>query len=761
MRATLGPNVRPVKVAYFIDEDDLTSFEQIARFCCTQWGGLHSFIIPVEPRGVRSVFAHALSAHQPDLVVSACSRNAPEFERFCEDRMPANGALTWTLADFVEGAPTLLNAFVLGVEIAFNTALPQLDVPDVTGLEDDFLRACALAAFGAIWPSFDEAYEKAFQLANVDIYGNDGAFVMQQFRSDHRASPLNLTGIDVQFHGGTGSGFGWNYHVVVPVNTWDLCHFWCLRAISDVMQLAARDRRVLLVPPDQLRNESVRNQMLARMKTALAHPEWKSDLDIDFFTSEHGNGKVHHTIHESERLGQITRIPTTNLRSSHSSSSVEELKPSTRHVSAEPLTYVMNVFFRPPSSYREAINPAPAKIQEFQVGENLIYIPSNPRLPQNSGMIAMDLEGTLWEQFPKSPSVANRITSDSRFTHYGLTKLIWPAGSDRPWDFYLPNDVEAMQLFFSDKGYVTELGDISRLGKAVFTLMGGVEGCSLLRQRTVYDVIESLAVKSPAKQAQSVAKLLHGRIGNIEQKERDAIAEIVQEALSQADIMLTSTQSPSSLKQLRAEGPLKKRAPSDVLAILETLIERRSVLRGFHVQCPACGTRQWYPLSGSSDFVECSGCFDRHPMTAVVDGGERPVEYVLNTALNAAIDRDVLVGILLAASLARTGPVYGPVLGLNLHEKEQSALIGDFDLVYIRGREVFAAECKRGPRLDDKKIDIARRAHEIGCAGFHFASLEGFNQEAKSKIEQLSRELSRMSHFPITVWGPDQLLIPD
>ena len=42
-------NVRPVKYAYFVREDDLDSLIRIIQFVCTQWGGIRSLIIPIKP----------------------------------------------------------------------------------------------------------------------------------------------------------------------------------------------------------------------------------------------------------------------------------------------------------------------------------------------------------------------------------------------------------------------------------------------------------------------------------------------------------------------------------------------------------------------------------------------------------------------------------------------------------------------------------------------------------------------------------------
>ena len=40
MKTELTVNVRPLRHIYFIAEDDMASFIEVAAFCCTQWGGM-------------------------------------------------------------------------------------------------------------------------------------------------------------------------------------------------------------------------------------------------------------------------------------------------------------------------------------------------------------------------------------------------------------------------------------------------------------------------------------------------------------------------------------------------------------------------------------------------------------------------------------------------------------------------------------------------------------------------------------------------
>jgi hypothetical protein len=47
MKTELTISVRPARHVYFIDENDLQRFKEVACYCCTQWGGINNLIIPI------------------------------------------------------------------------------------------------------------------------------------------------------------------------------------------------------------------------------------------------------------------------------------------------------------------------------------------------------------------------------------------------------------------------------------------------------------------------------------------------------------------------------------------------------------------------------------------------------------------------------------------------------------------------------------------------------------------------------------------
>ncbi|HEV2582275.1 MAG TPA: hypothetical protein VGT44_15580, partial [Ktedonobacteraceae bacterium] len=81
MKAELTINIRPVRHVYFIGENDLERFVEVASYCCTQWGGSNNLIIPVQinkETDDAQVFVHSynlflIRSRYPDVFVDAFS----------------------------------------------------------------------------------------------------------------------------------------------------------------------------------------------------------------------------------------------------------------------------------------------------------------------------------------------------------------------------------------------------------------------------------------------------------------------------------------------------------------------------------------------------------------------------------------------------------------------------------------------------------------------------------------------------------------
>ena len=67
----LRVNVRPIRRAYFVRQDDASQIEEAIRLCCTQWGGIRNLLVPVgADLSIGPLFIDLLKLHEPDLFVS-------------------------------------------------------------------------------------------------------------------------------------------------------------------------------------------------------------------------------------------------------------------------------------------------------------------------------------------------------------------------------------------------------------------------------------------------------------------------------------------------------------------------------------------------------------------------------------------------------------------------------------------------------------------------------------------------------------------
>src|SRR6266516_4663467 len=80
MQTELTINVRPLRQVYFIAENDLKRFTEVASFCCTQWGGINNLILPLPTEESErndlflqkdSLFSQIIRRRNPDIFVNA------------------------------------------------------------------------------------------------------------------------------------------------------------------------------------------------------------------------------------------------------------------------------------------------------------------------------------------------------------------------------------------------------------------------------------------------------------------------------------------------------------------------------------------------------------------------------------------------------------------------------------------------------------------------------------------------------------------
>lgn len=765
MQIPLTFNIRPVSIAYFIDDGDLDRFVEVALLCCTQWGGIHNSIVPVRETGIDSWFSHALNRHEPDIVVPACEKHGDVLRSFLRERFKDVVARDWE--SFVSGGKTVHATAFLPRFFSDPPAVPNPSDPRPALLiyesephRDAFGRACETAAFGAIYPGQRASYEGSVQLVSANRVVPGTPFLDHQLRQDPLSSAINLTNARIVPYQVRNAVEQAHFDIVVASTVWDLCWYWTKRGVDDATS-HLDSRRVLLVPAVDFADPVVRYRLFAtiRRELAAASPHVTSDLDLNFITSRHGNARPRSTIRQCERHGDIRQLHEgEGVGATRRWGKIEGEWPALRHTGNEALTYTVNCFLTLSGPYLDGLDYMPPKPIDVHEGRNTLYVPPHPPLSRSDGHVALDLASDLWDRYPKCQSLAEFVHNDSRFTVHGLTIRTLSCEYDMPWEIRLPSDLEAVRMYFSERGYEASLGPAGRKAQALVALTGGIRECDMLRDAAVFHLLQALAIRTTTKVAQSVTKLLHGRIGPMSESDMASITDVVKSALLEADVDPANTRTPSTFRQLRdtpSLGPFRQR----LLDILDTLTSKRIVFRGVHVRCNSCDTRSWFPLGSLADFITCPACFTEQHMSVREYGNERPFEYRLNAAVNSALDQDVLAPILLLAKLVNEQPdVHAPLVGIELKRLESNDAMCDFDVVYVKRGVLYAGECKAGSHLNDKDIQIARIAFELGCGGFHFAALQGFDEASLVLIEEVKAELTDRN-FSVTVYEGRDLLL--
>jgi hypothetical protein len=279
-------NVRPVKHAYFVLEDDMENLIRVMRYVCTQWGGIENLIIPVKPDlTIAPFFKSMLQQHEPDLFVGFLPKPRTRDYR---DHDVIQGYLGWlfphrmiSLADdesFIEydNAMHPLNAFPQE-QLRSN----KLVVHNYGGPEAD--HGLLLSAFGAIYEGQHKDYASETSLESREVAIDDPTFWQNQFDSSPFGSALNFTSYGIAPYYAEG-GMESNAFDVVLVNSFNsLCMYWNLRASREAQQFHNdMGRRILLLPDRLLSNKSALEEMVNFIQAKLPHRYIESNLHLYF-----------------------------------------------------------------------------------------------------------------------------------------------------------------------------------------------------------------------------------------------------------------------------------------------------------------------------------------------------------------------------------------------------------------------------------------------------------------------------------------------
>jgi hypothetical protein len=750
-------NVRPIKYAYFIPEDDYGVLGRVIQNACTQWGGVRSLLIPVRPDiTIDPLYVNLLKLHEPDRFVSY-------IEGFNTKGHPKHNALIRQLLRLLPNNSVQLengDVFDKGDESIHPLGVIPDEEPQsrklVSYVFDDSSpdSSLLLALFGRILPQQWGSYTQAFDLelrpiaippASHESSAADSDefsyFWNEQLNLSPFSSILNLTSYGIAPYR-SGSGFESPRFNVVPVSSVDsLCLYWDIRATREATQIRPKlGRRTLLLPEQLLRNNAAIESLIAFVRAHIRFPNFRTDRHIHFNVVDEGLVDVLRAT-----LSQFERLEETYEASGYEGFTGGGGPESLLEVDEVHLKYG----FRLPSysgegfvgTYYEGAKTSLPLNAELGFGHNeLRYEPPQGFRNKFRQLAVMDFDCDVWSRYPRDFGIANKIRHSARFTRYGVSYLTFPPATPAHVEFYLPDEWEALETYFTARGYGISLSTAGRYGNAVIDLVGGLSDVSILSTKAAYRLLDALTFRSTKKIGQQILKQI-GIPDDLMSKLEPLTEERLKNIIEGLDLNPELRRVTKTYAELT--GGLKKPDHAPLLALIEQLSSNGVIKRGFTLKCPNCGTPSWYPLEIIKEEVTCLGCSHVYPLPVRrAEGHEIQWEYTLNTLVNRMMDQDALVHILALHHLAKGKEISCAVPGLLLNEADSTERhVTDFDFIFISNHEFFAGECKAGTELGDKDFETARLASEIGIQHFYYCTAKSFSDITQQKISELKSDL--------------------
>jgi hypothetical protein len=755
LEGKLRVNYRPLKVAYFIPEKDAASLKRVMLLCCTQWGGIRNFIIPVGEGGeLLPLFTSLLTIHPPDLFVSYLPESVKSGRSGLEERLAAifrERAIRIRLGDRYENYDESAHALSVIPDLASAGVTPTsflgpdgtLIVHKFTGLDEH--RLALLAVFGSIYPGQEEHYARVLRPCERLIDFHSPGHWSAQHTNSLGGSAINLTAHGVslfQSQGGFPGDIAFN--VVVTDSVRGLCVYWTFRAIRESSAFKNDGRRTLLLPRALVK--SCLEGLVEFVRSCPAAPEASSNLDIAFSPDEKADrAAIEEAMRAIGNTAVLRGARELSLWSGHTDRQPRE---------ADPGRTIQYAFTSPhlPASYLEGVRPfsLPEKLS-LTVGPNEIRAdPPAGFHNRDRGAVAIDLHGDLWARYPKDQAVCDLVWANAWPSPYGLTASMKVVDRPELLSINIPSEWDALRACFRRRGYDARHSPNGRYGLALMELVGGLARMSAIASVPAYRLLDGLALKSSVKVAQKLkAALSNVTIGD----------EELAKLLADADVIPELKRVPRSLKQLKSTLSIPTK---DLLELLSRLSKLELVRRGFHARCPNCETPTWYPLHGLGERLTCPGCFATFPLPVEYpdgSGAELGWEYTLNGLVNRVMDQDVLPHVLALHHLTKEAQAFATTPGVELCPTGQRDAAAEFDFLYVADSNLKGGECKAGTELGDKDIAAARVADGLGFSEFSFCTIREFSPDTIARVESLKVELAaKKSSMAVRVLSGKELL---
>lgn len=321
------------------------------------------------------------------------------------------------------------------------------------------------------------------------------------------------------------------------------------------------------------------------------------------------------------------------------------------------------------------------------------------------------------------------------------------------------NGQEALDTLAATVGFAATVSDKGRLAIAVLELFGSTQALWLLASSQVYGLLEKAATGIVPRQATQSA--LRRYLEEIPSSETvDSVHAALEQRLA-ADGQFDRQHFAGN--RLRSLLGVKR---EDADWILNFLVQRGILFRGYALRCPTCGLRRWQPIDHMAATYTCDGCLITIP-TPLSNNDSLSWRYRLNELVGQAVDQGVLPHLLAMRHLvtqhqSSRSTLLGLLPGVDFagvdHQEGTEYSRNEVDLVAILAGRILVGECKRtGAELS---IDDVQKTMRLAERFEHplvvFATPTSFEQATKAMTEIQTRR----GDIQVQIWEAPDMLDP-
>lgn len=689
-QALLNVDIRPVRAGYVVRTDSKDDFVRAVGFASSRWGGIQEPIVPVSATGRRvgEAWKELLSILDPDILVNVAGLAGEDLRRV---ERSLGRPLTHSYS-FDRGQDDGLHEL---------SAYAADDLARLIVTQPASSDVATIAATGIIRPPDGIA---GWDEMGVRVFPEADPMRLAEAQLSERtiiASTANQVR-DVEAEGLAYPSVVW---VSRPNSLRNAIWFWNIRALQP---------RVVGAPPMVLttmkvvRSGYVNSGILSRVganRYAYSRPDVLC-LGLEAKDSE---------LHEIGSILGLTLYTETSV-GSHGSS-------SPRDFSANPLTYLTRM--DPRGWVTGSRKPGTRATAVVQLTRPKITVRTDSPIVFNSrshGFVRMRLSGPPELDLPRRPGVARLFDPNASWKHDGLEMMLMsqPAYS---LDLGFPEQVDILAAAVADSGNRAELSSAGSYAMGVIALAGGSDAFGTV---DVIAVIRALTTPRSRELLKALGSL------NLAASD-DQLRALAAEFGGQARPLFSSLVEVSS----RTPGVGRRHAAQ----ILEQLVDRLAVRRGFKVACKLCGLRSFMETAMATPRPSCPGCGARASYVLESKSGEPSQHYQLNALLDVASENGVLAHLFAMRALEKREPGSYLLPGANIYRVSDGVHLGEVDLLGLSGRQVIAGEVKTsaGAFVEDAMKHHADLSYAVGADRHIMVCLEPLDGAVISQAEAICR----------------------